>query len=585
MDFRVPPSIPMSKTDKGRQENPVKRNSFTLDTLIPLPYTPNLVKRILSDKININTTTFPKKEQMMPGNAKHKYQEFKHPRFLLATARDILFDAIKNYRNNGDTNQAAAISLYGILSLIPLFILTLIVADKFFGSYPNIQREVIEGMQGFNPFFSETLLKQLGRLEQKKQVLGWLGILSLIWFSAMIFRSVETAMTIIFHSPAKRNYLLSRLLAISMIPTGWAVCIVSIRITYISMNLAKQSMLSSGLIFPPFFHGGLIRYVLPYLIMVTFFTIVYKVLPKVKVDLDSAFAGAAVFSALMEIAKHFFTWYVSNYTHYNIIFGSLETVVILMIWVFYMALIFLFCAEIISSYQRRNLILLEKAFLLPGKKLVKIEKRLFEKFGRIYPKGTYIFKEGDRGREMFYILMGKVRVEKNAGQVKKILPEMGPGDYFGEMAALIKAPRTASVLAMEDSNVAVISHDTFRNLLRESGEVSLFMLKEFSNRLKYTNHSLEELTQSSIKQTVLHYFLNEWPLPQDRTPLEDLCRYTRKEPEEILQVLKELHAQHIITIHDGKITEFRKEIVRDLLNKEFFFSERRGEKRPIDIYI
>ena len=525
----------------------------------------------------------------MPGNVKHKYQESIHhvrsPRLLFSAAWDILCDAIKNCRNNSDTNQAAAISLYGILSFIPLFILTLIVADHFFGAYPNVQREVIEAIQGFNPFFSESLLTQLGRLEQKKQVFGWIGILSLVWSSAMIFNSIETAMTRIFHSRRRRNYLLSKLLAVSMIPAGWAVCTVSIRITYISIIMAKQPVLSGEHIILPFLHGGLMRYVLPYLIMVAFFTIVYKVIPPVKVGLGSALAGAAAFSALMEIVKHFFMWYVSNYTHYNVIFGSLETVVILMIWVFYVALILLFCAELLSSYQRRNIILLEKAFLQSKKNIMKIEERLFRKFGRIYPKGTYIFKEGDRGQEMFYILMGKVRVEKNAGQVKKVLTEMGPGNYFGEMAALTHAPRTASAFAAENSNVAVISDDTFRNLLRESVGVSLFMLKEFSNRLKYTNKSLEELTQSSIKQTVLHYFLSEWPLPHDRNPLEELCRYTRKEPGEIQQVLRDLNARHIITIHDGKITEFRKEMVWDLLNEQVFFSERRAERRPIDIYI
>jgi len=525
----------------------------------------------------------------MPGKATQKYQELihtvEHPHLLFATIWDILCDAIKNYQNNGNTNQAAAISLYGILSFIPLFILTLIVANQFFGSHPNIQREIVDAIQEFHPYFSESLLKQLGHLEQKKRVLGWIGILSLIWFSAMIFSSIETAMNIIFHSRKSRNYLLSKLLAISMIPMGWTVGVVSVGITYISTILAKQPLISKQFVILPLLHGALIRYVLPYLVMVAFFTIVYKVIPTVKVSLGSALAGAAIFSALMEIAKHFFTWYVSNYTRYNVIFGSLETVVILMIWVFYVALILLFCAELISSYQRRNMILLEKAFLQPRKNIMKIEERLFKKFGRMYPKGTYIFKEGDTGQDMFYILMGNVRVEKSAGQVKKVLTEMGPGNYFGEMAALIEAPRTASALATEDSNVAVISGETFRNLLRESGEVSLFMLKEFSNRLKHTNKSLEELTQSSIRLTVLLYFFNEWPLPDDRNSLEDLCRYTRKEPGEIQQTLKVLSDQNIITIRDGKITEFRKEMAWDLLNKQVFFSERRAERRPMGIHI
>jgi len=92
---------------------------------------------------------------------------------------------------------------------------------------------------------------------------------------------------------------------------------------------------------------------------------------------------------------------------------------------------------------------------------MKIEERLFRKFGRMYPKDAYVFRQGDTGQEMYYILMGNMRVEKTAGQIKKVLAEMGPGEYFGEMAALIEAPRTASVQATEDSNVAVIDSDHF----------------------------------------------------------------------------------------------------------------------------
>jgi CRP-like cAMP-binding protein len=273
----------------------------------------------------------------------------------------------------------------------------------------------------------------------------------------------------------------------------------------------------------------------------------------------------------MEIAKHFFTWYVSNYTRYNVIFGSLETVVILVIWVFYVALILLFCAELISSYQRRNLILLEKAFLKTKKRFMKTDERLFKKFGRMYAKGTYIFKEGDTGQEMYYVLLGNVRVEKSAGQVKKVLAEMGPGEYFGEMAALIDAPRTASALATEDSNIAVVEGSTFRNLLRQSGDVSVFMLKEFSNRIKHTNVSLEELTRSWIKLTTILYFLKERPVKTIQSSLEDLARYTRKEPGEIREVLKDLIDQGILIIRDSHISDFVREKAWDLLNREVFF--------------
>ena len=521
---------------------------------------------------------------------KQKYHRWgkrmERPHLVLATAWDIMWDAIKNYKYNGNANQAAAISLYAILSFIPLFILTILAVNYIFGSRPFIQDEIIETIRGFHPYFSESLLKQLGHIEQKKQVLGWVGIISLVWFSAMIFNVIEKAMNIIFRSRKYRNYFVSKFLAISMIPMGWTVSIVSVGITYISTLLAEQPFLSSkNFIILPLLRGTVFRYILPYLVTVAFFTIVYKVIPTEKVSKGSALMGAAIFSVLTEIAKHFFTWYVSNYTRYHVIFGSLETVVILVIWVFYVSLIFLFCAELISSYQRRNLILLEKAFLTPRKKIMKIDERLFKKFGRMYSKGTYIFRQGDTGQEMYYILMGNVRVEKSTGQVKKILAEMGPGEYFGEMAALIEAPRTASVQTTEDSNVAVIDGNTFRNLLRESGEVSLFMLKEFSNRIRQTGTLLGELTQSWISLIAVLYFCYEWPLPDNKNPLDELTKYTRKDPFEIQQVLWDLRDQEVIAIRNGRVSDFSKERAWELLNRQVFLPERRSEKRDLEIHI
>jgi len=512
-----------------------------------------------------------------------KLEEKKEQTHLgLAGVWDILHDALRNYKYNGNTNQAAAISLYAILSFIPLFILTILVVNSIFSSNPNIQRDLIETIRGFHPYFSESLLTQLGQIEQKKRILGWVGILSLIWFSAMIFSAIEKAMNIIFRSPTHRNYVVSKLLAIAMIPVGWTVGVASVGITYVATLLARQSLLSpDGSVLFPLVHGALFRFALPYLLTVAFFIIVYKVIPTAKISWGNAFAGAAIFSALMEIAKHFFTWYVSNYTRYHVIFGSLETVVILVVWVFYIALIFLFCAELLSSYRRRDLILLEKAFLQPRNKMKKIDERLARKFGRFYPKGSYVFREGDDDKEMYYILSGQIRVEKNAGQVRKVLAELGPGDYFGEMAALIDASRTASAQATQDSHLALIDGSTFRDLLRESEDVSLFMLKEFSNRIKHTNVDLEELTQFWVKLSAIVYFVNEWPLPDDRNPVDDLTRYTRKEPFEIQQVLDDLRDQDILRVEHGHITDFSPDRAWDLIRSQIFFQERRAKKRDL----
>ncbi len=473
---------------------------------------------------------------------------------------DVFADAAVNFDKNGDTNQAAAIALYSLLSFIPMFILTILTANEILGAYPHIQQQMVEGVKRLNPYFSDPLLQQLGSVAEKKAVLGWIGIISLVWFSSMIFGAIETAFNIIFRSHRHRNYLLSKLLAFAMIPTGWAVAGASIFITSLTALIARQPLLAETILpHYPILQGFFFQYGIPYLVTVVFFTIVYKAIPTGKIPLGIAVTGGIIFSALMEIAKYFFTWYVANYTRYNIIFGSLEAVVILVIWVFYVALILLFCAELMASFMRRDLILLQKAFFRPGEKWLNIDERLFHKFGRLYPRDSYIFREGDPSNDMYYILSGRVQMEKTVGMVKKILADMGPGSYFGEIAALIQEPRTASARVCEDAAVAVIDGDTFHSLLRESDNVAIIMLKEFSRRIKQSNEVLEDTTHAWLRLFMMLYFLKNDPLPRDGDPVGELSRLTGRDANEIEETIGELAQSGVLRKENGAITAFDRE--------------------------
>lgn len=158
-----------------------------------------------------------------------------------------------------------------------------------------------------------------------------------------------------------------------------------------------------------------------------------------------------------------------------------------------------------------------------------------------------------------------------AGQVTKVLAEMGPGEYFGEMAALIQAPRTASARSLEASHIAVISADMLSGILRESDEVSLFMLKAFSKRIVRTNKALEELTQIWIKLTAILYFLRMWPLTEGRNPTADLMKATGKEAVEIEEVLAELDRQGILTFLNNRVTAFNRERALQVVDEQASF--------------
>jgi membrane protein len=480
---------------------------------------------------------------------------------------DILTDTLRNYRANGDANQAAAIAFYAVLSAIPLFVLTIISAGYIFSSYPHIQTDIIDAVRGFHPYFSEIILAQLGKIEKKRHLLGWLGVIGLIWLSAQIFNSMEAALNITFHSQNKRNYIVSKLLAISMIPMGWIVAGASVLLSYLTGMILRHpiALPGGGDLYLSNMSGVILRYVLPYVITVIFFSFLYRIIPTAKIKPTVALVGGAIFALLMEIAKQFFTWYVSKYTRYDVIFGSLEAVVILIIWVFYVALIFLFCAEIMSSYQRRDILLLERAMLKPLQKGMRVDERLFKKFGHTYEKGSIVFNEGDSGHEMFYVLSGHVCLEKVDCHVKKVLAEMGPGQYFGEMAALIDISRSATARVTEDSHLAVIDGDTFRNMLRESHEIAVHMLKEFSRRLKISNMALEELTNLWMRMAIVIHFMDN-PGANIEGHLPQLTLITKKEPAEIREILNELAQEGMVIIRDDLLMEVVREKMWSLLN-------------------
>ena len=352
-----------------------------------------------------------------------------------------------------------------------------------------------------------------------------------------------------------------------MIPAGWIIGSISFVISYAAALLVKQSVeIAEGLnISLGVMSGALLRYAVPYLITVIFFYFIYRIIPSNKIRPAVALGGSALFALLMEIAKQLFTWYVANYTRYNVIFGSLGTIVILVIWAFYVALIFLFCAELMSSYQLRNIILLERAMLKPHKNIMKIDERLFKKFGRAYNKGSIIFNEGDSGKEMFYVLSGRICLEKVSCQVKKVLAEMEAGQYFGEMAALIDIRRSVTARALEDSHLAVIDGNTFSNLVRESSDIGIVMLKEFSRRLKNSNMALDELTNLWTRTVIVIHFMDHAPVNIEEQ-LPKLVLLTRKDSAEIRELINELAHQDIFVIKNGLMMEVVNAKMRSLLD-------------------
>jgi len=285
-------------------------------------------------------------------------------RFQLRAAWDILWEARGAFIKDGCMNLSAALAFYTILSLIPFLFLIVSAAGYLLGSSDDAQQMVIVFMDRFFPQASGLIFKEVKAISQRAGVLGWVGVLSMIWTASVIFSSLEFAMGVVFRVEERRNFWKSRLLALSMIPGSSVIFLLSFLVTAFAgirgsygLKVLEWELGRSA------FFGFLVGYLFPYLVLALAFTAVYRIIPNTSVSFRHAVAGGASCAFLFELAKHFFTWYIGRSTQYNVIYGSLEAIVILVIWVFYSSIILLFCAEVVSAYRRRDITLLEKAFL------------------------------------------------------------------------------------------------------------------------------------------------------------------------------------------------------------------------------
>lgn len=100
-------------------------------------------------------------------------------------------------------------------------------------------------------------------------------------------------------------------------------------------------------------------------------------------------------------------------------------------------------------------------------------------------KGETIFHKGTVGSQMYVVLGGKVGVFDG----NKQLAELRTGDMFGEMALVNREPRSATVIAMEESKLFVLSEHTFQQLLTKRVAIQILMniITTLSTRLKNSN--------------------------------------------------------------------------------------------------
>ncbi|HEX5581455.1 MAG TPA: Crp/Fnr family transcriptional regulator [Gemmatimonadaceae bacterium] len=129
-----------------------------------------------------------------------------------------------------------------------------------------------------------------------------------------------------------------------------------------------------------------------------------------------------------------------------------------------------------------------------------------------YPKGSVIVFADDPGDSLFIVRTGRVKVALVGEDGREvILGVMGMGEHFGELALIDDQPRSAHVIAMEDSILLVLRREDFRRQVEASPAVAWALLAELSRRLRVADRKIGGLVLLDVPGRIARVLLEAAP--------------------------------------------------------------------------
>ncbi len=185
---------------------------------------------------------------------------------------------------------------------------------------------------------------------------------------------------------------------------------------------------------------------------------------------------------------------------------------------------------------------------------------LIERFGRNLAAGTVLFREGEPGKEMYVIQSGKVRLTRNIRGVEKLLAELGPGEFFGEMSLIDDAPRSASVITVEPCDFISIQKDSFKSMLATSPDMAMQIMRGLVRRLREADKKIETLALLDVYGRVARVLLDFSEtvggerVVKSKLPRQEIAKMIGASREMVSRVMKGLEIDgYIVSGPEGRL--------------------------------
>lgn len=266
----------------------------------------------------------------------------------------LALQTLKSFRANQGLLLAGAVAYYALLSLVPLLILTVIALSHIIDQ-AELLHTLGRYLEWLVPGQSTAIVSELENFLEHRHVIGWVLLLTMIFFSSLAFTVLENAMSVIFfHRVAirRRHFLISALL-----PYCYILCLGLglLLVTLVSGGLqamGRESVEFLGRTWSLRGISGVLLYLLGVGGEILLLTSVYMVMPVGRLSLRHALIGGVTAGLLWELTRHVLVWYFATLAQVSVVYGSLTTAIVVLFSLEIAATFLLLGAQVISEYER-----------------------------------------------------------------------------------------------------------------------------------------------------------------------------------------------------------------------------------------
>ena len=228
--------------------------------------------------------------------------------------------------NQNKLTQAAGYLTYStMLAIVPLIMVVFSIFSAFpvFNEVTGALKEFI--FTNFAPSASDMVGQYIDEFVNNSKKMSAVGIISLIVVALMLINSIDRTLNSIWHDTETRPIFTSFAIYWLILTLGPLLVGVSIGAsTYVKRMFESASNFSFGL--------KLLSFV-PFLSTWFIFTLIYMVVPNKKVSIKHSAAGALIAAVFFTLGKQAFTWYIVTFPSYQLIYGAMATLPIMLLWI------------------------------------------------------------------------------------------------------------------------------------------------------------------------------------------------------------------------------------------------------------